>query len=151
MKFKMNEWITIDGQDEIEYHATQEEAKNWLNHDFQNDDFSHTSTGDIAGIYKLQEEFEVKEVDICEDGFPVLGWVENSPTADEMFKKMGFEMYYNRYTHTHLKAGKKFTIEFCGTHKMVFIRRTDNQCPTVALSLKELEAINKKLEELGWL
>lgn len=78
--------------------------------------------------------------------------VEEELTADEMFEKLGYkkqdgddcwlEYYKNSYERTKI-------IEFELNEHYIFVQT--NEGDSMPTSLKELKAINKKVEELGWI
>lgn len=78
--------------------------------------------------------------------------VEEELTADEMFENLGYkkqdgddcwlEYYKNSYEITKI-------IEFELNEQYIFVQTT--QGDSMPISLKELKAINKKVEELGWI
>ena len=78
--------------------------------------------------------------------------------ADEMFKKLGYEkcsaiddeedITFSRRTEKHIEY-----IIFDKLVKSVSTWRVCNCCNTIqyrAINMEELQAINKKCEELGW-
>lgn len=74
--------------------------------------------------------------------------------ANKMFEKLGYEKYENN------EKTKEIYI-FCGLEKIVFDKKlkivkvsTINGASAklpIALDMKELKAINKKVQELGWI
>lgn len=71
--------------------------------------------------------------------------------AKEMFNKLGYIQdlnnsycmgYYKRIAETKMR-----TITFVKDYKYMTFIDTDNNC---SITLKELKAINKQIEELGW-
>ena len=69
-------------------------------------------------------------------------------TADEMFKKIGYKKQENelqiKYIEDTMVMGDSFHFEifFSKTSKLIGIKHL--------LTIQELQAINKKVEELGW-
>ena len=69
--------------------------------------------------------------------------------ADEMFKKLGYKMfeglrtidYDNKYGHFQFQKSNK-------ENRKVFIVKDEM---TDYITMQELQAINKKCQELGWL
>ena len=70
--------------------------------------------------------------------------------ADEMFKKLGYEKHSS-------KIHERFDLYSPDDEhlvKVVFNNKTKRlaiHCDGEALDMQELQAINKKVEELGWL
>lgn len=81
-------------------------------------------------------------------------------TADEMFKELGYEIRRNSIDEDDFVEYKKTLfnneeqyIVFDIENELININREDFknfQSVTSILSRKELKAINKKVEELGW-
>ena len=79
-------------------------------------------------------------------------------TADEMFKKLGYEkqeneryIFYYQYNGAKEKFGYEFTkpmYEEQGEVYPVCYSETDE---AISVTMQELQAINKKCEELGWI
>lgn len=72
--------------------------------------------------------------------------------AKEMFEKLGYEqrikddvIYYSKYINIPRRYGYSvnFNINFLLYHKEIFASQN--------ITCKELQAINKQVEELGWL
>lgn len=77
-------------------------------------------------------------------------------TAKEMFEKLGYEIdiltnYALGYIRKKATENVEKTITFLntGTFQYFTIIESDRNNPTI--SLEELQAINKQVEELGWL
>ena len=78
-------------------------------------------------------------------------------SADEMFKELGYEKYFEieKAEVDEVKVGYKkklingivIHLDFCGDGTFGIINNIDG---IYYISLKELQAINKKVEELGW-
>lgn len=74
-------------------------------------------------------------------------------TAKEMFEKLGYKIFENSYwiyltkeTTYHIDR-----ISFIKNKKEIEIERfTENKTLTKKISVLELKAINKQIEELGW-
>lgn len=70
-------------------------------------------------------------------------------TADEMFEELGYEKHSS-------KSHERFDLYSSNDKhliRIVFNLRTKKiaiHCDNDTLSIKELQAINKKVEELGW-
>lgn len=78
--------------------------------------------------------------------------------ADELFEEMGFTKaidndtevkYY--YINTIMGDRIEHTIQIAKIGKIVFSYRNDRNHQVMGLGKKELQAINKKCQELGWL
>jgi len=87
-------------------------------------------------------------------------------TADEMFEKLGYELVDKGYWFLHYGVTdyKKWcktldydykNEEFYNNKKQVFLFDTINHSfahiGDFVISMKELKAINKKVEEMGWI
>ena len=77
-------------------------------------------------------------------------------TADEMFKKLGFEKVIDnkkevKYQYKNTIMGDKIehTIQIAKIGKIIFSYRDDANHQVMGFSKEELKAINKKIEELG--
>lgn len=68
-------------------------------------------------------------------------------SGDEMFEKLGYEDSPCGYGAKRYK-GKNYFITFYKEQVMIIAREEYNN---IILSPKELQAINKKCKELGWL
>lgn len=85
------------------------------------------------------------------------GCAYNKKSADELFKELGFEKVIDnekevKYQYKNIIMGDKIehTIQIAKIGKIIFSYRDDNNHQVMGLSKKELKAINKKVEELGW-
>ena len=63
----------------------------------------------------------------------------DKPTADEMFEYSGYKNTFNNYYEHDFGT----TIEFKSKYKEILIRGP--------IDVEDLKAINKKVEELGWI
>ena len=69
-------------------------------------------------------------------------------TADEMFEELGYE----KEETTWNEEGKKHFIEYNSNDTQIqFSLDTKHILITNILNMQELQAINKKVEELGWI
>ena len=70
--------------------------------------------------------------------------------AKEMFEKLGYDYFANglRITCQNYKISSCKLIEFNLKEKKMWLADDDKE--VVELSLKEIKAINKQIEELGW-
>lgn len=70
--------------------------------------------------------------------------------AKEMFEKLGYDYFDNglRITYQNYKVSSCKLIEFNLQEKKMWLADDDKE--VVELSLKEIKAINKQVEELGW-
>ena len=69
-------------------------------------------------------------------------------TADEMFEELGYE----KKETTWNEKGKKHFIEYNSNDTQIqFSLDTKHILITNILNMQELQAINKKVEELGWI
>lgn len=78
--------------------------------------------------------------------------------ADELFEELGFTKaidndtevkYY--YINTIMGDRIEHTIQIAKIGKIVFSYRNDRNHQVMGFGKKELQAINKKVEELGWM
>lgn len=71
-------------------------------------------------------------------------------TAKEMFEKLGYKHFDNgiRITYQNYEISECKLIEFQLCNKKMWL--ADDSEELVELSLKEIKAINKQVEELGW-
>ena len=71
-------------------------------------------------------------------------------TADELFKELGYEKDFDNITHEYRKvseSGDLFEIDFWLCDKEI----SKNCYRDIGyITMQELQAINKKVEELGW-
>ncbi len=79
-------------------------------------------------------------------------------TADEMFEELGFKKIIDndseiKYQYINRIMGDRIehTIQIAKIGKIIFSYRNDRNHQTMGLGKKELQAINKKVEELGWI
>lgn len=86
------------------------------------------------------------------------GCAYNKKSADELFKKLGFEkkyqldaydkiwgqLFYNKKSMVNISFGYE------GHLVCAYITTNDNQEQPAYATMQELQAINKKVEELGW-
>lgn len=76
-------------------------------------------------------------------------------TADEMFEKLGYkkEKYYNEIFYYKVNGmGDKFGFEFWLNNKEVYpVLHEGNDDIALDLDMRELQAINQKCKELGWI
>ena len=79
-------------------------------------------------------------------------------TADEMFEKLGYEANYEDDFILFNKISginDEYKVIVFNKNKHLIDIRTDDtlnlQCITTVLHMRELQAINKKCEELGWI
>lgn len=71
-------------------------------------------------------------------------------SAKEMFEKLGYEYFNNglRITYQNYEISECKLIEFNLSEKKMWL--ADDSSEVVELSFKEIQAINKMCEELGW-
>lgn len=70
-------------------------------------------------------------------------------TAKEMFEELGYDYFENHYRITYQNFDVECKlIEFDKMKKKMDL--ADDSEEVVELSFKELQAINKQVEELGW-
>ena len=71
-------------------------------------------------------------------------------SAKEMFEKLGYDYFDNglRITCQNYEISECKLIEFNLQEKKMWL--ADDSEEVVELSLKEIRAINKQVEELGW-
>lgn len=73
--------------------------------------------------------------------------IETEPTADEMFEKLGYRKE-KRYTNaiTYFNCDEDYEISFDLNLETIDLDMFGGE-----ISVRELKAINKKVEELGWI
>ena len=78
--------------------------------------------------------------------------------ADELFEELGFTKAIDNdtevkycYINTIMGDRIEHTIQIAKIGEIVFSYRNDRNHQVMGLGKKELQAINKKVEELGWL
>lgn len=76
-------------------------------------------------------------------------------TAKEMFEKLGYKLIKQKQQWQHLIVYEKYTKIFDETETITFntsgriiMKELNGECGCIFI--KELEAINKQVEELGW-
>ena len=76
----------------------------------------------------------------------------NSLTADEMFEKLGYEILFNdkniiqyEFEGFYMDTEIRFDLKWQTVLKEYFTGESQE------ISIQELQAINKKCEELGWI
>ncbi len=71
-------------------------------------------------------------------------------TAKDMFEKLGYEYFNNglRITYQNYAISECKLIEFNLKEKKMWL--ADDSEEVVELTFKEIKAINKQIEELGW-
>lgn len=62
-------------------------------------------------------------------------------TADEIFKQLDFEKYEDKYNIKYFK----------GNREIWFYKETREVESNKLINMQQLRAINKKVEELGWI
>ena len=73
-------------------------------------------------------------------------------TADEMFEELGYEKYISSRHEGYYQYDEQsntMCILFIIDKKAIAIRYNESNAP--AISMQELQVINKKVEELGWI
>ena len=71
-------------------------------------------------------------------------------TAKEMFEELGYEKFENDFRITYERYTPECEMaEFEKVTKEITF--ADDNCEVVIISRKVLQAINKQVEELGWL
>lgn len=68
--------------------------------------------------------------------------------ADKMFEKLGYYKDFNKTIHEYKKDGELFEIDFWLRSKEVSKEYYGN---TGYITIEELQAINQKCKELGWI
>jgi hypothetical protein len=75
-------------------------------------------------------------------------------TAKEMFEKLGYYYYVsrNKKSFGYLKKSvfERDLIKFKITEKQILKEKNITGDPAAGITLEELQAINKQVEELGW-
>lgn len=82
-------------------------------------------------------------------------------TADETFKELGYKQLEDKYNINYIKMYSfingdrvREQIRFCKLDKYVHIENFNYDTGVIFgkfLDMEELQAINKKVEELGWI
>ena len=72
-------------------------------------------------------------------------------TAKEMFEELGYEKFENDSRITYEKYNRECKMIEFDKERMEITFADDNYCEVVMIDRKELQAINKQVEELGWL
>lgn len=79
-------------------------------------------------------------------------------TADEMMEELGFKKVIDndteikyRYINRIMGDRIEHTIQIAKIGKIIFSYLNDSNHQVMGLGEKELQAINKKVEELGWI
>jgi hypothetical protein len=82
---------------------------------------------------------------------------ENIVSADEMFEELGFKKVIDndteikyRYINRIMGDRIEHTIQIAKIEKIIFSYLNDSNHQVMGFGNKELQAINKKVEELGW-
>lgn len=71
-------------------------------------------------------------------------------SADELFEELGYDKRYNILKDEVLMIGYTMNnndIEEC---EIIFLKKPKKIILGITLGMQELQAINKKVEELGW-
>ena len=72
--------------------------------------------------------------------------------AKEMFEKLGYEERATNYCIYHSKKNKEINLWISPKVIECFeYNEEDERCVSSDITLQELQAINKQVEELGWL
>lgn len=72
-------------------------------------------------------------------------------TAREMFKKLGYDLYLNANDKIcYVRIDHKYCIDFFLDDKVFQCYENDFYTTSCSITLEELQAINKQVEELGW-
>ena len=115
------------------YSKTFDDEFYWSGRNLKNEDYEYLN--------------KYNDIDFIEDIFVI----NIEPTADELFEKLGYEKFSNdEYSFEYRKFldGELFEIDFWKKDKTI----SKNYCCEMGyITTKELQAINKKVEELGWL
>lgn len=75
-------------------------------------------------------------------------------TAKEMFEELGYKLVVNANNNIYYKKDDCKWIIFSNTSTNCYIKANifiDDKKYETVIDLKELKAINKQIEELGWL
>ena len=71
--------------------------------------------------------------------------------ADEMFLKLGYEIKHQIYNDEVILIGYTKEDEPAEECSIMFLKKTKKVLINIWVDMQELQAINKKVEELGWL
>ena len=72
-------------------------------------------------------------------------------SAKEMFEELGYELYIESDNEIcYMEKKNKWYISFYLDDKVVQCSENDFYTTSIGISVKELQAINKQVEELGW-
>ena len=72
-------------------------------------------------------------------------------TADEMFEELGYKKKYSNMEWYIKKLFKNNYIQITFDIIDKTVAASNNKNEAINLNMQELQAINKKVEELGWL
>ena len=71
--------------------------------------------------------------------------------AKEMFEKLGYKLFINADTEIcYMSKENKWFISFYLDEKVIQCSENDFYTTSIGITLEELQAINKQVEELGW-
>ena len=78
-------------------------------------------------------------------------------TAKEMFEELGYELVFENSEVLRYRKNKWKDVEFWKVYELVtgekkkkFIKVSNIKNMPVAITIEDLKAINKQIEELGW-
>lgn len=73
-------------------------------------------------------------------------------SADEMFKKLGYEKINKKHDFENIKYYKDdYNIMYFDEKDKSFYKSGEYDSMCDDITMQELQAINKKVEELGWM
>ena len=82
-------------------------------------------------------------------GYELLLSLEKEKTADEMFEELGYKLKYQDTNNICYRNSYESHIYFRKNDKTIDLAGRNNT--NKIIKLEQLQAINKKCEELGWL
>ena len=72
-------------------------------------------------------------------------------TAKEMFEKLGYELFIMSNNEIcYMSKNHEYYISFYLDDKVIQCSENDAYNTSIAISIEELQAINKQVQELGW-
>ena len=80
----------------------------------------------------------------------IKGWELMKKTADELFKELGYEKIRNNKDFEVYRKNDYNIIDFERDDKRVY-KSAKYDTTSDGITMKELQAINKKCQELGWI
>ena len=77
--------------------------------------------------------------------------IHKKSQAEEMFKELGYKLFIKSNSEIcYMEKENTWYIKFYLDEKVVLCSENDFYTTSIAISVEELQAINKQVEELGW-